>query len=187
MTFSRKGPAWAHPLRVSDLRAGRGHAFDLRPSPEAVAAIRDELGLSGLRKLRFHGVLEPAGRRDWRLRATLGATVVQPCVVTLAPVTTRIDEPVERLFLTEMAQPEPGTEVEMPEDDRAEPLGAEIDLGAVMLEALALALPEWPRAEGAELTEKAFTEPGKTPMSDEEARPFAGLRTLRDKLGDKQE
>jgi uncharacterized metal-binding protein YceD (DUF177 family) len=172
---------------VSDLTSGRGHAFDLRPSPEAVAALRDELGVSGLRKLRFHGVLEPAGRRDWRLSAMLGATVVQPCVVTLAPVTTRIDEAVERLFLSEMPQPEPGPEVEMPEDDRAEPLGTEIDLGAVMLEALALALPDWPRAEGAELTQSAFTEPGKAPMSDEDARPFAELRALRDRLGGRKE
>jgi hypothetical protein len=44
-----------------------------------------------VRKLRFIGTLEPEGAQDWRLTADLGATVVQPCVVTLAPVTTRLE------------------------------------------------------------------------------------------------
>ena len=122
----------------------------------------------------------PAGRLwpegdDWRLEAELGATVVQPCVVTLAPVTTRIDRPVTRRYLAHMPAPGPG-ETEMPEDETAEPLPGAVDLDAVMIEALALALPDYPRAAGAELGEAVYTEPGKTPLTDEAARPFAGLR-----------
>ncbi len=41
-------------------------------------------------------------------------------------------------------------EAEMPEDDTAEPLPEVIDPGAVMFEALALALPDYPRAPKAE-------------------------------------
>ncbi len=78
--------------------------------------------------------------RDWRLEAKLGATVVQPCVVTAEPVTTRIDDPVTRRYLAQMPEPQ-GDEVEMPEDDSAEPLPDVLDLSAVMAEALALALP----------------------------------------------
>jgi uncharacterized metal-binding protein YceD (DUF177 family) len=51
-----------------------------------------------------------------------------------------------------------------------------------LAEALALALPLYPRAPGAELGEAAFTEPGKPVLRDEDARPFAGLAHLRDKL-----
>ena len=75
-------------LRVADLPASRPKAFDLRPTPEENRALADQLGLSGLRKLSFRGELCPEGARDWRLTAQLGATVTQPCVVTLAPVTT---------------------------------------------------------------------------------------------------
>ena len=67
----------------------------------------------------------------------LGATVTQACVVTLAPVITRIEETVTRRYLADMPEPE-GEEVEMPEDDSAEPLPVIIDPGAVMIEALAL-------------------------------------------------
>ena len=53
------------------------------------------------------------------------------------------------------------------------------------LGALALALPLYPRAEGADLAQAQFAGPGVTPMTDEDARPFAGLKDLRDKLDKK--
>ena len=168
--------------RVADLPPNRPVAFDLRPDPQQTAALAQQLGLSGLRKLSFKGSLQAEGSRDWRLEAQLGATVTQPCVVTLAPVTTRLDEPVTRRFLTHMPEPDDAEEVEMPEDETIEPLGDVIDLGAVMAEALALALPLYPRAEGAELEETVLTEPGKTPLRDEDINPFAGLAALRDTL-----
>ncbi|NKX45834.1 YceD family protein [Roseicyclus persicicus] len=171
-------------LHLARLPRGSEAAFDLRPEAEARAALAAELGLIGLRKLRFAGRLVPEGKRDWRLEAELGATVVQPCVVTTEPVTTRLDEPVLRRYLAEMPEPEGADEVEMPEDDTAEPLPATLDLGAVMAEALALALPLYPRAPGSELGEAAFAPPGVAPLTDEDAKPLAGLAALRDRLKD---
>jgi uncharacterized metal-binding protein YceD (DUF177 family) len=152
------------------------------PDAPARAAIARYLGIRDVRKLRFEGSLTPEGRRDWTLTATLGATVVQDCVVTLDPVVTRIDEPVTRRYLADM--PEPGLgEVEMPEDDTIEELPASLDLAAVMIEALSLALPPFPRAPGAELGQLSVTEPGSAPLDADTVRPFAGLAGLRDKLG----
>lgn len=171
-------------LRVSDLQQNTPTPFDLRPDPKALQALAQELGLSGLRKLRFSGQIVAQGRKDWRLVGQLGATVVQPCVVTLDPVTTRIDVPVERLYIAGLGTPDE-TEVEMPEDDSVEPLGPVIDPAVVMAEALALALPLYPRKDEAGLDEAVFTEPGKPAMRDEDARPFAGLADLRDQLSKK--
>lgn len=171
------------PLSLTLARLPRSHetAVEVTPDDARRAALAAELDLMGLRKLRLTGRLIPEGRRDWRLEATLGATVVQPCVVTAEPVTTRIDEPVTRRYLADMPEPE-GGEVEMPEDDTAEPLPATLDLSAVLAEALALALPLYPRTEDAALAEARFAAPGVTPMTDEDARPLAGLAALRDKL-----
>ena len=72
----------------------------------------------------------------------------------------------------------------MPEDDESEPLGQWIDPAAVMVEALALEIPEYPRANGAELGQVVYTKPGEIAMTDEDARPFAGLAGLRQKLED---
>jgi uncharacterized metal-binding protein YceD (DUF177 family) len=168
-------------VQLSELPARKPHRFALEPAPEACAAVAEALGIRGVRKLRFAGTLHPDGGRDWRLRADLGATVVQDCVVTLEPVTTRIEEEATRAYRADFAPPE-GPEVEMPEDETAEPLPAALDLAQVMIEALALALPPYPRAPGAETGEAVFTEPGKTPLRDADLRPFAGLAGLRDAL-----
>ena len=171
-------------LRVADLPQNRVTAFELRPDAAGLEAIAKEMDLLGLRKLAFKGTVRAEGKSDWLLEGTLGATVVQACVVTLEPVTTRIDGPVRRLYL---ADPSPilpeGEEIEMPEDDTAEPLGDIIDLEGVMIEELALALPAWPRAPGAEIGSITVTEPGQTPLTEEAIKPFAGLAALRDKMG----
>jgi hypothetical protein len=73
----------------------------------AQAALRRHAGARGRARLA-------AGGR-------LGATVVQPCVATLAPVTTRIETGVTRRYLADWQEPE-GEEAEMPEDDTTEAL-----------------------------------------------------------------
>ncbi|MCB1397216.1 MAG: DUF177 domain-containing protein [Rhodobacter sp.] len=162
------------PLRVADLPGRAAVAFRLAPDAAARETLAADLGIRRVRKLVFHGTLEPAGRHDLRLEGTLGATVVQDCVVSGEPVTTRIDTPVSRLFLRRMPEPD-GPEAEIPEDDTLEPLGAEVDPGAVMIEALSLALPDYPRADGAELDDSI------TGAGDVDARrnPFAVLAALK--------
>lgn len=176
-----------HIIRPGTLAAGDDHPFVLVPDAEARAAIAADLDLRGLRKLRFAGALKPEGRADWRLEATLGATVVQDCVVTLDPVVSRIDVPVIRRYLNDPPELPEGEEIEMPEDDSIEPLPRVLDLSAVMIEALALALPEYPHAPGVDPLEISVTEPGAAPIRDEERRPFAGLAGLRDKLAEDDE
>lgn len=168
-------------LRVSDLAQNTATKFDLRPSSAELQALAAELSVSDLRKLSFSGTVTGQGKRDWRLTGKLGATVVQPCVVTLEPVTTRIETQVQRVYLADMPAPD-DAEMEMPEHDNFEKLGAVIDPATVMAEELALAVPQYPRKSDAEFGEAVYSEPGIKPMRDEDARPFAGLGDLRDAL-----
>ncbi len=78
----------------------------------------------------------------------------------------------KKVFSPHATMPE-AEETEMP-DDEIEPLGQFIDPGEVAVEALALALPLYPRAAGAELVGDADAEP----EPDETRRPFAGLDKL---------
>ncbi|TCP61994.1 uncharacterized metal-binding protein YceD (DUF177 family) [Rhodovulum bhavnagarense] len=172
------------PIHPRRLPARAAVEIVVEPDAPARAALAERLGLIALRKLRLAGRLVPEGRRDWRLEASLGATVVQPCVVTLAPVTTRIDAPVIRTYRAEMPPLPEGDEIEMPDDETEEPLPETIDPTQVMEEALALALPLYPRTEGAELAETVIGPPGVAPLTDETAKPFAGLAALKKKLDD---
>jgi len=168
-------------LRLADLATRKSTVFALEPTSTERVAIADELDILGIKKLRFNGTLSPQGHKDWVLNADIGATVVQACVVTLDPVTTRIDEPVLRHYVAEMPEIE-ATEIEMPVDDTVEALPETVDLAAVMIEALALALPAYPRKADADLAATVFTEPGQAPMTDDDAKPFAGLGALRESL-----
>lgn len=175
----------SHRIPVPRLARRGGHRFEIVPGAPARAALAARLDLLDLRKLSLRGEISPDGPDGWRLDATLGATVVQPCGVTLAPVMTRIDEPVTRRFSPDVTPPEaaPADEMEMPGDDTVEPLADVIDLDAILTEALALALPPWPRAEGATL-DAATAAPDGSGTEAEAAprRPFAGLEGLRDRM-----
>lgn len=173
----------SHPLRPADLAGRKPNRFEIVPPPETRAEIAAWAGITAVSALRFKGVLTPQGRHDWLLEARLTATVVQDCVVTLAPVETELAEDVRRRYLAAMEEPS-GEEVEMPEDTDSEPLPDRIDLGAVALEALELALPLYPHAPGAGDATLSATPPGAAPIVDKETRPFANLRAL---LGDKAE
>ncbi|WP_234417142.1 YceD family protein [Loktanella sp. Alg231-35] len=171
---------------MSDLATRKATTFAVEPTADERKAVAAELGIIGIKKLRFVGTLAPQGKTDWQLQAILGATVVQACVVTLDPVTTRIDEPLNRAYIAEVEEPD-ASEVEMTADENREPLPATLDLAQVMIEALALALPLYPRAANANLGEAVFAAPGVAPMRDEDAKPFAGLQSLRESLEKKGE
>lgn len=157
-------------FRVAHLNPRQPTPFTLAPDAGARQALADELGLTALPKLRFQGQIQAVAQDGWQVSGQLSARVVQPCVVTLAPVTTDLAEPVDRVFSPHVTAPE-GDETEMP-DDTLEPLGQFIDLAAIMAEALSLALPLYPRASGAAL------EPGATDDDEPARKPFAGLADL---------
>ena len=173
--------------RVIALRQLRDHdAFDFRisPTPAEAEALARLLDAQAVRKLAFAGRLTPVEQGGWQLDATLGATVVQTCVVTLDPVTTRIDQPVRRTWLPESAPRAAEIVVDPDEEDEIEPLGDRIDLGLVAIEALALALPAYPRKPGASFGPAALADAGITPVDESELKPFAALAALRGKMGD---
>lgn len=167
----------SHPMRTAGLGARPSTPFDLRPNGPARDSLAAFLDILAIPELRFRGTITPFGRRDLVLQGVLTARVVQPCVVTLDPVTTHLSEHVERRYVEDFVLPE-GEEVEIPEDDGLEPLPQAIDLGAVATEVLALALPLYPRSPGAALGETVHAAKGVVPLRDADLRPFAGLAGL---------
>jgi len=168
-------------IRTGDLTGNRRRPFDLTPDQAARDALAADLGLLALGQVRLLGELRPSGRADVALTARLTAQAVQACVVTLAPVPCTVDVAVSRHYVADWKDPE-GDEAEIPEDDTREPLPETVNLSDVLAEALALALPDYPRAPGAELGQAVFTAPGVEPLKDEAPKPFAGLAALKSLL-----
>ncbi len=182
---SAANPEFPRLIDVARLRGRTEFDFDLSPTPDEAAALARLMGAQAIRKLRFKGRLTPAPDGAWRLEADLGATVVQSCVVTLDPVTTRVDVPVRRIFAPGAAPDGPEVLIGDYADDETEPLGERIDFGLVATEALALALPAYPRRAGAALgTQFASALPGAAPIPEAEVKPFAALAALRARMGE---
>lgn len=173
-----------HPMTLATLSREAETAFAFALKAEDCTTAARFMRIRAIEEARFEGVIKPWQKTGWELSGRLSAITVQDCVVTLAPVTQYIEEDVTRRFLPE-TEMEAASEISIDADqdeDGPEPIGAEIDLAAVMLESLALALDPYPRADGAALETSVFAAPGVKPMTDEDARPFAKLAALKSKL-----
>jgi uncharacterized metal-binding protein YceD (DUF177 family) len=138
------------------------------------AAIAELLGIAALDRFALTGRLVRT-ESGLALDAKLRATVVQPCVVTFEPVAQRVAVAVERRFV--VGEPKETSEVavdpEAPEVDHvAEPT---IDLGAVAVEELSLALDPYPRAADADAVAARYGADDDTPA----ANAFAALARRR--------
>ncbi len=171
-------------FRTGGLSPRKPTRFDYAPDGSARAELARQLGLLALKRLHLAGEIRPVGRDELVLTARLTAAADQSCVVTLKPVAAAIDEEIHRRYVAGLTEPQ-GAEVEMPEDDTLEPMPEVIDLAEIAAEALALALPLYPRAPGAELGEMVHSAEGVEPLRDDDMKPFAGLSALAARLGTK--
>lgn len=175
MSPSHDVPGFSRPLRVDALEAA-GRSFEWQASDSERVDLAAFLGLDRLDALHISGRVEPGKKGDIHLSAAYSADVVQTCVVTLEPVETRIADTVEREFTL---RPEGAArrEVDLAPDapDPPEPVeGGAIDVGTVVVEALALAIDPYPRKAGAVLDYQ--------PANAPEPGPFAALAKLKDRL-----
>ncbi|NNG05133.1 MAG: DUF177 domain-containing protein [Inquilinus sp.] len=147
-------------------------------SIEAEAGEREALarrfGLQSLDRLRAKLTLAPLRHGDVIVvEGTLVAEAVQTCVVTLGPVPVRIEEDFS-VRLAPADEARPAVEVD-PEVDEPEPLdGESIDIGEIVAQHFALALPPYPRAEGVQ-----FDGAGVGSEEPTVAGPFAALERLK--------
>jgi uncharacterized metal-binding protein YceD (DUF177 family) len=171
-------------FRTGGISPRKPTRFSYRPGAEERSVLAAELGLLALHGLDLTGEITPSGRDELVLTAKLTAKADQACVVTLAPVRSEISDLVRRRYVAGLEDPA-GDEAEMPEDDTVEPMPETISLIEIAAEALALALPLYPRAKGAELGETFHAARGVDPLKDSDLKPFSGLAGLADRLSGK--
>lgn len=115
-----------------------------------------------------------------KIFGSVQATITQACIVTLEPITSRIDEQVEQIFVPEgskLARIITNDEGEMVLDPDGPDIpeqftGDTVDAGEVVAEFVALAIDPYPRKEGAEFA--GFGE--KETQEERKPSPFAVLK-----------
>lgn len=122
-------------------------------------------------------VIRPIGRGHYRLKGEVSAQLTQACVVTLEPISQRLDAAFDVEFWPAGTLPVVGEEeVEVLASAEIEPIEhGRIDAGRIVFETLSASLDPYPRKPGV-----AFA--GETTDSLEAGKesPFAALKTLKD-------
>lgn len=144
---------------------------------KALARLWDVSGVAAL-EAELH--LTRWKRDGVRVKGQVHAEIVQPSVVSLEPVTSSVDEPVEAVFVPEgsrLARVETNDSGEVLIDAEGPDLpetfsGDRIDVGSVVAEFVALAIEPYPRLAG-----ETFNPPQESAQDDgEDNLPFAALK-----------
>ena len=157
---------------------------EISAEPGERAALARRFGLLSLDRLSATLRLERAGARNLvRIAGRLAAEVTQTCVVTLEPVSARLEEDFTLLYDLEAAAAQGEAEgarevvVEPEAEEPPEPVGPHgIDLGEAVAQQLAIALDPYPRAPGAALPEEPSAGAGGARAA---GGPFATLESLK--------
>ena len=182
MTQAKPQKVSSFTMLVGQVIRQKGAKFDFNLDGVARLNGAAQLKIVKISKLHFRGTITPLGAKDWQMEATLGASIVQECVVSLTPVKTRISESITRHFITPNftgERAESPEQVEMDGNTETDPTPDVFDFVQIALEAVALTMPDYPRAEGAVL-QNTLQNPPEIPMEPE--KPFAKLAKLKDKL-----
>jgi hypothetical protein len=168
---------WSVPVAVEQIPETGLHR-DL----EASAATREALAeVGGLREVLSASAsldVTPKTRGRVHVEGRIRARIGQTCVVTLDPIESEIDEPIDQIFAPPEQIPEMAAlvdeaaenAVEIP--DPPEPIvNGVIDLGRLATDALFLGIDPYPRKPDA-VFEEAVVPP------DPEDHPFAALKAL---------
>lgn len=148
-----------------------GRRQKLEANEQERAALAQRFGIPAIHAFTAELELREEKSGGIRVRGRLRAEVVQSCVVTLEPVTQRLDEPVDLRFLA------PGADLsddpDGPDEIETEERGV-MQLGEALAEQLSLALDPYPRAPGAALPE--IMEAAAPEEAPARPNPFAVLK-----------
>jgi uncharacterized metal-binding protein YceD (DUF177 family) len=168
---------WTVPVRIAEI--GRGLNRRLEADAPTRARIARALDLQALDRLEAEVSVAP-DVQGYEARGTLHAQLTQTCGVTLEPLPAdlRTDFAVRFVEAGEAEPTEPAHEVvvTLEDDDPPDELeGGVVDLGAYVVEHLALALDPFPRKPGVEF---------EAPEQAAEPSPFAVLARLKPEARD---
>ena len=175
---------FSRPFDVDTLQRDRSATIRLEASKDECDAVAASLGLESMAMLKAKLDLTGLARGVIQVKGEIEARLNQICVVSLDPFESNISETFEVKFAPPAPPVRTGRDkaviADVPalstDDDPPDPIiNGKIDLGAVCVEFLALALDPYPRKPGV-----AFDETEIADLEPPEPSPFAALAKLRD-------
>jgi len=174
------GP-WSVKVALAEIPASGRHV-ELKPDAAVRLALALSVGVVALPRLEAVFDLAALAGDGLRVTGKVSATVEQNCVLTLEPVVSEVEEPIELILVQAGAMPPPRAALDIDVSDEAGTpdvlQGHEVDLGAIATEFLVLGIDPYPRKDGAQFQAPAVAEEPAT-------HPFAALAALKSDPGPK--
>ena len=183
---------WSFFVKVEDV-SDRPEVFSLEVDEESRAALARRFNIPSIESLCAQATVSPVAGA-FHVTGHLKAKIVQSCIVTAEPVTSEIEEDFEGWFADrsqtisfaaakkEREIQTAHSEVEiLDESEDPEPvIGGRIDLGELAAQHLSLAIPPYPRQEGARY-DYGDEEEGAREASPLRKNPFEALKDWKEK------
>lgn len=170
-------------VRIDKLPAS-GRSLNVDADEATRAAIANAMNVLSVERFVAQLTISPL-RGGLRALGHLDASVTQASVVSFEAVPETISEDIDRVFMPaprDHQAPAPGSEVfvDLEDDDFPDHIdGPEVDLSALLLETLALALDPYPKHDGESLEQLGVA------LDAPKEGPFAKLAALKGKQEDK--
>ena len=164
-----------------DLLGKKEYKFDKVAENRELKELTKLLQIQNILSFKFKGSIFHESQNDvrFKLMATLSATTVQNCVITLQPIRKKNLISVERWFSNaNKRQTITNSYVKTPMEN-VDTLENEVRLHDIALEELVLELPDYPRKPNAKFAGITVTEKGITELKDNSLKPFAALSVLK--------
>ena len=184
-------PEYSHIVQVSEL-GDRPLEIDLTANEQERAALTQRLKISSLEQFEAHVSLVLLKSGDVDVVASFKADVIQPCTVTLDPVTSNLSAEF-KLTYSPFIEEDEGDEEDEEDDDEVfedlnnrrdppEPLvDQKIDVGEALIEQLALEINPFPRVQGAVFEGYVSGSKSEKESGFKKKNPFAALSQLQTK------
>ena len=152
------------------------YKFHHNCSDQELDELQQTLKLKRLLSFSFKGQIIQAKKKRYELHASLKATMIQNCIITCKPVKTLIEEEIERHYSEEvLGKNSEDLSLDVDAED-IEPIFKELNIGAVVAEALALRIPDYPRKKNVKFEGVTITNTGLEPLDNTSSNPFSVLK-----------
>ena len=165
-------------ISSKDLIKSRNHYINYVYSEEEKSKLTNTLDIGKVISLSFESTLSQNRNENYRFLASVSAIIVQNCIITLAPVKTKLNFTVERHYCVRNSVLNSKITIPNILKEEVEYLEKTLDVNEVIFEALSLEIPDYPRRKNAQFKGISVTQNGLKPLEEPEDNPFSALKDL---------
>ena len=154
------------------------YKFNHHSNQTELVELQKILPIEKLLYFSFKGNLIQPKNKNYDLFASFKAIIIQNCVITWKPIKTIITNNIERCYKEEKIS---HTTEDIPFDlgsTDIESIQKELNIGDVILEALCLEIPDYPKKKNAQFKSLTITEFGMEPLDQSPNNPFSILKDI---------